>query len=109
MLLVSYPHILCSIHLTGNKLARQQLLSLLNPDLTWRNLQHLTIHNAGAVNTANPCWDKRVFSELKLQAWVDVMSLQGHTARRERKVSVGQKGVSVSMVRWFRGGLNDQV
>ena len=32
-----------------------------------------------------------------------VMSLQGHTAQRERKVSVGSMG-------WcFRGGLNDQV
>ena len=31
------------------------------------------------------------------------MSLQGHTARREREVSVG------SMVQWFRRGLDDQV
>ena len=38
-----------------------------------------------------------------------VMSLQGHTARREHKVSVGPKGISGSMVWWFRGGLNDQV
>ena len=34
---------------------------------------------------------------------IPVMSLQGHTARRECEVSVG------SRVQWFRGGLNDQV
>ena len=37
------------------------------------------------------------------------MSLQGHTARREHKVSVGSREISGSMFRWFRGGLNDQV
>ena len=61
---------------------------------------------SGSVFLRVTVWSAKMAVDLALSY---VMSLQGHTARREHKVSVGSRGISGSMVREFRGGLNDQV
>ena len=76
-------------------------MSLLSPDLTWRDLQHLTVRTAEVINTDDPDWDKtasgRLFSYkygygrlnglalvtaaqnwelVKPQAWVELTAVQ---------------------------------
>lgn len=96
-----YPRTLSSVRPSGNKFARQQLLNLISPDLTWRDLQHLTVRTAEVINTDDPDWDKtasgRLFSykygygrlnglalvtaaqnwePVKPQAWVELPAVQ---------------------------------